>query len=155
MNQCRCTHPRPSLLWCWCKAITALPYIVHLVILFPAALCGRSKEAVRWRFWMPRGTLLPSTSEVDLACLRAMAGSIEVQLRTSRPVSSCPVCGISSRRVHSRYLRRRVISLGESIPVSIQLRTRRFFYVGENCRRQIFTEPLSGTVLRYGRGTAR
>ena len=104
---------------------------------------------------MHRGTLLPSTSEVELVCLRALTGSIEVQLRTSRPVSSCPVCGTSSRRVHSRYLRKLGDLPWEGIPVSIQLRTRRFFCVGENCRRRIFTEPLSGTVLRYGRRTLR
>ena len=67
---------------------------------------------------MLRGTLLPSTSEVELVCLRAMAGSIEVQLRTSRPVSSCPVCGTSSRRVHSRYLRKLGDLPWEGIPVS-------------------------------------
>jgi transposase len=70
-------------------------------------------------------------------------------------VSLCPVCGTSSRRVHSRYLRKLSDLPWEGIPVSIQLRTRKFFCVGENCRCRIFTEPLPGTVLRYGRRTQR
>jgi transposase len=43
----------------------------------------------------------------------------------------------------------------EGVPVSILLQTRKFFCVGETCRRRIFTEPLPGTVLRYGRRTLR
>ncbi len=41
---------------------------------------------------MVRGTLLPSTSEVELVCLQPMVGWIEVQLRTPRPAACCPVC---------------------------------------------------------------
>nr|WP_232298788.1 ISL3 family transposase [Granulicella tundricola] len=80
---------------------------------------------------------------------------IEVELRTSRPFSCCPVCGTASRRVHSRYLRRLGDLPWEGIPVSILLQTRKFFCVVETCRRRIFTEPLSGTVLRYSRRTLR
>lgn len=104
---------------------------------------------------MVRGTLLPSTSEVELVCLRPRVGSIEVELRTSRSFSCCPVCGTASRRVHSRYLRRLGDLPWEGIPVSILLQTRKFFCVVETCRRRIFTEPLPGTVLRYSRRTLR
>ncbi len=78
-----------------------------------------------------------------------------MQLRTSRAVACCPVCGTASRRVHSRYLRRLGDLPWEGISVSILLQTRKFFCVGENCRRCIFTEPLAGTVLRYARRTVR
>jgi transposase len=104
---------------------------------------------------MVRGTLLPSTSEVELVCLRPRVGWIEVELRTSRPFSCCPVCGTVSRRVHSRYVRRLGDLPWEGIPVSILLQTRKFFCVVETCRRHIFTELLSGTVLRYSRRTLR
>jgi hypothetical protein len=104
---------------------------------------------------MVRGTLLPSTSEVELVCLRPRVGLIEVELRTSRSFSSCPVCGTASRRVHSRYLRRLGDLPWEGIPVSILLQTRRFFCVVDSFRWRIFTEPLAGTVLRYSRRTLR
>ncbi|WP_232298984.1 transposase family protein [Granulicella tundricola] len=87
---------------------------------------------------MVRGTLLPSTSEVELVCLRPRTGLIEVELRTSRPFSCCPVCGTASRRVHSRYLRRLGDLPWEGILVSILLQTRKFFCVVETCRRRMF-----------------
>ena len=104
---------------------------------------------------MLRGTLLPNTSEVELVCLRPRIELIEVELRTSRPFSCCPVCGTASPRVHSRYPRRLGDLPWEGIPVSILLQTRNFFCVVETCRRRIFTEPLSGTALRYSRRTLR
>ncbi len=104
---------------------------------------------------MVRGTLLPSTSEVELVCLRPRSGLIEVELRTSRPSSCCPVCGTASRRVHSRYLRRlgdfavgRCSGFGPATDPQV-------FCVVETCRQRIFTEPLPGTVLRYSRRTLR
>lgn len=104
---------------------------------------------------MSRGTLLPSTAEVELVCLRPRVGSIEVQLRTSGLAACCPLCGTASRQVHSRYQRKLGDLPWEGIPVSILLQTRKFFCMGEHCRRRIFTEPLPGTVLRYGRRTLR
>ena len=104
---------------------------------------------------MVRGTLLPSTSEVELVCLRPRVGLNEVELRAAKAASCCPVCGTGSRRVHSRYVRKLGDLPWEGIPVSILLQTRRFFCVVETCRRRIFTEPLPGTVLRYSRRTLR
>ncbi len=66
---------------------------------------------------MVLGTLLPSISEVELVCLRPRMGSIEVELRTSRPSSCCPVCGTASKQVHSRYLRTLGDLPGEGITV--------------------------------------
>ena len=54
---------------------------------------------------MIQGTLLPSLSEVKLVCLRPKDGSIQMELLACRTVASCPVCGTSSDRVHSRYSR--------------------------------------------------
>lgn len=92
---------------------------------------------------MVRGTLLPSTSEVEVDCLRARSGLIRVELRTSRPFSCCRVWATNSRRVHSRTLRRLGDLPWEGIPVSILLQTRKFFCVVKTCRRRIFIEPLS------------
>ena len=74
---------------------------------------------------MVRGTLLPSIFEVERVCLRPRLGLIEVELRTSRPFSCCPVCGTASQRVHSRYLRRLGDLPWQGIPVSILLQTRK------------------------------
>jgi len=96
---------------------------------------------------MIRGTLLLSSSEVELVCLRARVGSTEVELRSCRLVACCPICGLVSRQVHSRYVRRLGDLPWERIPVSILLQARKFFCVVETCRQRIFTELLPGTVL--------
>ncbi|MCU1253508.1 MAG: transposase family protein, partial [Edaphobacter sp.] len=43
----------------------------------------------------------------------------------------------------------------EGLPVVILLQARKFFCVGDSCRRKIFTEPLPGTVARYARRSCR
>jgi hypothetical protein len=43
----------------------------------------------------------------------------------------------------------------EGLSVVILLQARKFFCVGDSCRRKIFTEPLPGTVARYARRSCR
>lgn len=104
---------------------------------------------------MNRGTLIPSSAEVELICLRPKVGLIQVELRACQPVSVCPSCGSRSSRVHSRY-RRTIADLPwEGIAVQILLRARKFFCVDERCTRRIFTEQLPETVRRYARRSCR
>jgi hypothetical protein len=71
---------------------------------------------------------------------------------TSR-ASACPECGVSSHRIHSRYLRR-VTDLpmaGREVRLA-----RRFRCAAVSCRRRIFTERFNGSVLApWARRTAR
>jgi transposase len=102
-----------------------------------------------------RGTLIPSSAEVELICLRPKAGLIHVELRACQAVSFCPACGSRTSRVHSRYWRTLSDLPWEGIPVQISLRARKFFCVDERCTRRIFTEPLPGIVSRYARRSDR
>jgi transposase len=104
---------------------------------------------------MRHGTLVPNIAEVTLICLRPKGGAIEMQLRTLHAFSTCPACGTASRRVHSRYRRTLEDLPWEGLRVTILLETRRFFCVGSNCSRKIFTEALPGTVARYARRSCR
>jgi len=104
---------------------------------------------------MIQGTLLPSLSEVKLVCLRPKDGAIQMDLQVCRTSCSCPVCGTSSDRVHSRYSRHLGDLPWERLPVRILLSTRKFFCTGDGCRRRIFTEPLPGVATRYARRTLR
>ena len=90
-------------------------------------------------------------AEATLVCLRPKDGAIEMQLRARRTISTCPACGTASRRVHSHYQRKLADLPWEGLPVVILLQARKFFCVGDSCRRKIFTEPLPGTVARYAR----
>jgi transposase len=104
---------------------------------------------------MNPGTLIPSSAEVELICLRPKAGSIQVELRACQAASVCPCCGSRSSRVHSRYWRTLADLPWQGIPVQILLRARKFFCVDERCTRRIFTEQLPGTVGRYARRSCR
>ena len=104
---------------------------------------------------MTQGTLTPNISEVALVCVRPKDGAIHMVLRACRPSLACTFHGTVSRRVHSRYLRKLGDLPWEKLPVLILLQTRKFFCDGNGCRRNIFTEPLPGTVQRYARRTCR
>ncbi len=80
---------------------------------------------------------------------------VQVELRTCQSDPVCPCWGKVSRRVHSKYSRQLLDLPWQGLPVSILLRTRRFFCVNGRCKRRIFTERLPGTVDRYSRKSSR
>ena len=104
---------------------------------------------------MREGCLVPNMAEVALVCLRAQGGAIQMQLQTCRASSTCPACGTSSRRIHSRYRRTLADLPWEGLPVVILLDARKFFCAEDSCRQKIFTERLPGTVVRYARRSCR
>jgi transposase len=104
---------------------------------------------------MRTGTLVPDIAEVELVALGRVSGVVEMRLKTCRAFSTCLACGTSSRKVHSRYVRRLADLPWEGVPVVIRLQTRRFFCVEPGCRRKVFTEALPGTVARYSRRSCR
>lgn len=104
---------------------------------------------------MRPGTLVPDIAEVELISLGRVLGTIEMRLKTFCACALCPACGRSCRKVHSRYGRRLADLPWDGVPVVIHLQTRRFFCLEPGCRRKVFTEPLPGTVARYGRRTCR
>jgi transposase len=98
---------------------------------------------------MTQGTLLPNRSEAKLACLYSKDGTIQMELQTCRAFSSCPSCGTTSYRVHSRYVRQLGDLPWERLPVRVVLSTRKFLCTGDECQRRIFTEPIPGVASRY------
>ncbi len=69
--------------------------------------------------------------------------------------AACPVCGIYSGYVHSRYYRTLRDLPCQGAVVRICLRTHRFYCRGKDCRRRIFTQRLSALTSCYGRQTKR
>ena len=66
----------------------------------------------------------------------------------------CPLCGLRSRRVHSRYARAVSDLPWRGIAVTLELRVRRFFCDRGGCERRIFCERLEEVAAR-ARKTAR
>jgi transposase len=98
---------------------------------------------------MPTGfrisSLVPSGLTVE--SVKGGDGTIVVTARAEASVAACPLCGASSRRVHSRYIRQ-----VSDLPCSgqrIQLRVvaRRFFCSASHCRRRIFAERFDDAIL--------
>ena len=72
-----------------------------------------------------------------------------------QPRSACPLCGILSDRVHSRYTRTLADLPWQGRTVAVQVRARRFRCAAAGCPRQIFAERLPEVARPRGRRTAR
>ncbi len=82
----------------------------------------------------------------DLSLWRVRRVAIEeskvvLYLRPVRTAVACPLCGVSSRRVHSLYRRKALHLPWFSWPVQLVIQARRFFCDTPECCRRIFTEP--------------
>jgi transposase len=99
--------------------------------------------------------LCPSPIELALGVVRFSNAELLVTAIARRRVVACPVCGMASRRVHSRYHR----TIGDlpwhGLRVRLELAVRRFFCDTPDCRRRIFTERLPATVASYAQRTTR
>ena len=100
-------------------------------------------------------SLSPCPAEVQVERLLSRADHVMVILRSVRRTAACPSCAQPSCRIHSYYERRLADLPWNGVPVSIRLRTRRFFCDTEECAYRIFTERLSETTETYARRTRR
>jgi transposase len=104
---------------------------------------------------MASPTLAPDPTQVELVRLAPSATSIRVVVRANASSAACPVCGVGSARVHSRYLRQVADLPWLEVAVRLELQVRRFFCDQPDCSRTIFTERLPGVVAPSARRTLR
>jgi len=104
---------------------------------------------------MTTEALLPSAWAVALEYVAETAETIDLIVIATQPHATCPDCGHSAQRCHSRYTRTLADLPWQGIPVRLLLRTRRFFCDRRECPRTIFTERLPALVRPYGRRTLR
>lgn len=100
-------------------------------------------------------TLLLDPSRLTLDLIRADRSSITVLMATTATSAACPLCGESSSRLHSRYVRTLADLPWHGVAVSVQLTVRRFFCEAAECSRRIFAERLPGVAAPYARRTVR
>ncbi|MFD7044389.1 transposase family protein, partial [Rhodococcus jostii] len=67
--------------------------------------------------------------------------------------ASCPACGDTSDRVHSRYERTVADTAIGNRPSRLVLRVRRFLCLTSDCERRTFAEQIDGVTTRYARRT--
>ena len=98
-------------------------------------------------------SLAPSGLTVE--SVTCVEGTIIVSARAEASAAKCPLCGIASRRVHSRYFRQASDLPCAGRSVCLHLSVRRFYCEVPQCRR-IFAERFDDTVLATrSRRTAR
>jgi transposase len=74
-------------------------------------------------------------------------------IATTQPYACCPLCGVQTWRVHSRYTRKLAEEAVLGHPVRLQMIVRRFFCGVSLCPRRIFVEPLNGFAAKHARTT--
>jgi transposase len=104
---------------------------------------------------MATSTLLPCIKGIAIESIAAAGNAIVLRLSTVAPYVACPLCGLQSGRVHSRYERTLTDLPWNRVAVRIHLRSRKLFCDNPDCERAIFTEPLPELAARYARKTLR
>ncbi|WP_074797649.1 transposase family protein [Devosia psychrophila] len=87
---------------------------------------------MRISFLIPAGLVVASITETE--------AEIVVLARAAEPEGLCPLCGIRSRRIHSRYLRTVSDLPCAGRRVKLRLMAQRFVCNAPFCRRKIFAE---------------
>jgi transposase len=99
--------------------------------------------------FLPNATLL---FPLGVACT---PDGITVVASAVAPQAACPLCGTSSSRVHSCYLRSFADLPCLRLPLRLNLYARRFFCDVPDCPRKIFTERLPEVAAPSARRTLR
>lgn len=100
-------------------------------------------------------TILPDPEQLHLIHLAATATEITAVVSTTAASAPCPLCGHSSRRVHSRYVRSVADVPWHGVPFRLRLHVRRFFCEEPTCARAIFAERLPSLIAPHARRTER
>lgn len=102
----------------------------------------------------PLPGLLPDDSHLSVDEIYRKDGVI-VMIMSAVEIGTCPVCGICSRHVHSRYCRTLCDLPCHGAVVRICLHTHRFYCRVKDCRCRIFTQRFPALASRYSRQTGR
>jgi transposase len=76
-------------------------------------------------------------------------------MQSTATAAACPLCGQSSTRPHSRYVRRLADLPCHDRPVRVHIEVRRFFCTNADCHRRIFAERLPAVAGVHARTTVR
>ncbi|NNN35577.1 transposase family protein [Streptomyces sp. S3(2020)] len=82
-----------------------------------------------------------------------VGSAVLITASCTAPTVQRTACGVSSRRVHSRYARRLADAAIGGQETGIGLDVRRFFCDNAECAKKAFVEQVEGLTFRYGRRT--
>jgi Transposase/zinc-finger of transposase IS204/IS1001/IS1096/IS1165 len=98
---------------------------------------------------------LPLSDGLFIERVTASARELLVQVFSSLPNASCPLCGVQAWCIHSRYIRRVADLPSAGRHVTLLLSVRKFFCPNPACSRTIFAEQFPDLVPSYARLTIR
>lgn len=101
--------------------------------------------------------LLPDADHLHLHnwTLDAENAHLHLIISLTQPQSSCPLCQVSSLRIHSYYDRTLQDVCCANHRLTLHLRARKFFCVNSACSRRVFTERLPKITMSWSRVTTR
>ena len=99
--------------------------------------------------------LFPDVPGLRLDTITTDDQTIHVTMTATHPTAMCPVCGMASTRVHSRYQRTLHDLPWAGHTVAVQLTVRRFVCANPACDRTIFVERLGSAIRVLARRTDR
>src|SRR5260370_11511616 len=100
-------------------------------------------------------TLFSLPTHVFLEDLQIESHLLTLVLGSTLTQVPCPVCGLPSSRIHSRYMRTLADLPCQRRAVRLQVQVRRFFCDAPGCSRQTFAEPFPDLAPRFARRTSR
>jgi transposase len=104
---------------------------------------------------MPLEAFCPDPATWRIGKIASEPDRIVLYLEPLRTTGACPVCGTSSRRIHSRDHRRPWDVPWGRWPVQLVVHARRFCCDNPACPRRMFVEPFPAVWARYARQTER
>src|SRR6266496_4337136 len=99
--------------------------------------------------------LIPASGKLGIQQLRLSSEGLTLVLVSLQTEGQCPVCGQSTRQVHSTYLRTLQDLPWASLRLTLRVQVHRFFCQNRDCTRKIFAERLPELVASSARRTNR
>ena len=99
--------------------------------------------------------LLPEGAHIQIDYVACEAKDLTIEAVSTQQRGSCPVCGHTTMRIHSRYKRTLQDLPWRTIRVRLHVQVHRFFCENPRCPRRIFTERLPQLAEPSARRTDR
>src|SRR6266702_2736161 len=94
--------------------------------------------------------LIPASGKLGIQQLRLSSEGLTLVLVSLQTEGQCPVCGQSTRQVHSTYLRTLQDLPWASLRLTLRVQVHRFFCQNRDCTRKIFAERLRDALVTIG-----
>lgn len=99
--------------------------------------------------------ILPPNLQLKAETMYTSLGELYINTYAYQKYSTCPICGITSNRIHSRYFRTLLDLPVSGYMAKVKLRARKYFCDNSVCPRKIFTERFACEIRPYNRRMIR